>query len=249
MFKFLNIFNKKKNDSTTTNNFEKKSYIARCPKCNSLLAENNDYLYCADTLSGTCDFKIDRNINGKKISLEMFADFQNIPNVTNVYNIVNSERDRVIKYYEDIEKERLESYIKKDTFFKEARRIEGTCPTHSSYNMYRKDNIVKCGKCDFELNTVFCGVNFSDDEISNMLTEASSEEHQFIDENGESINTVAFLDFDEKGNFNGKFKLVTDLLKLEEHHLSAVRIYPKNVKSGVKWIRIEEYLKNKKNNS
>lgn len=238
----FNFFNKKNRNNIITTNFKKKSHTARCPKCNNLLTENNDYLCCVDTLSGVCDFKIDRNINGKKISLEMFADFQSIPNVINVYNIVNSERDRMIQYYKDMYADMQERYIKKDIFFKGARRLKGHCPNHFNPTLFRKGNIVKCGECDFTINTVFRGVNFSDDDIKKMLDRTISNEHIFIDDDGSSIKTTAFLDFDKKGNRNGEFELVRDISEMEEHHLQFVHIYPEDSKSRMDWIRLEEYL-------
>lgn len=244
MFKFFKKKNKKNNGCSSF------KIVAKCPKCGNNLVESEDYLSCTGGLSGECNFQIKNTINGEKIDLEIFADFQKkVTQVQHVYNTVNEKVNKKAK--EAKEKQKSNDYYfeiglreklsKRDAFFKNARMLEGRCMNCASI-AFRNGNTVKCidEKCNFTVTTFYSGINFSDKQMSQLIGRRISEEYIFTNKNGETFKGRVFLDFDDRLQMTGKYKFVDDISSLSEKYFKNIYAPDNN---GKKFIPLQTLLK------
>lgn len=240
MFKFFKKKNKKNNGCSSF------KIVAKCPKCGNNLVESEDYLSCTGVLSGECNFQIKNTINGEKIDLEIFADFQKkVTQIQHVYNTVNEKINKKAHVYDTVsektnkkakeinierskqkqhlEKVMLKSLTKRDKFFVGARMLEGHCINCASI-AFRNGNTVKCSNedCNFTVSTIYSGINFSDKQMSQLIGRRISEEYTFTNKNGERFKGRVFLDFDDRIQMTSEYKFVDDISSLPEKYFEHI---------------------------
>ena len=200
MLNFFKNLNKKKNDDDI-------NIIAKCPKCGKEVIETGDYWACVDILSGNCNFKMKNIHNGRKMDVSVFAEFQKIDEYEHIYNAIHRQSNITRARIYETENKNPDGPV----------RLRQGCPNCGGL-FHRHGNIVKCSKpkCRFKIETTFMGINFSDEQMSQLLERRISEIYTFKNSKGEEITGRAIIKLDKKANLIPKYILVTEINVLDE---------------------------------
>lgn len=195
--------------------------IAKCPKCGKEVIETGDYWACIDVLSGTCTFRMKNILNGKKMDINILAEYQKAEEYQYIYNVINN---KVADMKTDKINAQNNNLANKDKFFKKAKMLEQGC-VNCGRPIYRLGDTVRCvdQKCNFEAKTVYGGVNFSDEQMSQLLGRSISEEYTFKNSStGDTFTGRVFFDFDRDVKLTSKYKFVDDISKLDKRYFKYV---------------------------
>lgn len=231
---FKKLINKK--DATSSDIRD----VARCPKCGEKVMEHGDYWACVDILTNKCNFKMKNIINGKKMDIDVLINYQMAEQYEYLYNVINN---KIADTKADKEKPVKNNLANKDKFFENAKMLKDCC-INCGRPAYRLGDTVKCSdvKCNFTIKTTYAGVNFSDEQMSQLIGRRISEEYTFKNcSTGETFKGRVFIDFDNRIQMIPKYKFVDDISKLSDRYFKYIYAPDKN---GRKFIPLKELLNN-----
>lgn len=195
MFNFIKKLKNKKNAQANI----KTSII--CPKCRGNIFEKDDCWICENTLIDKCNINISNIYKGQKLDFKYLIAFE-----------------KSVQYRCCFVPARISNYEK------EWRIKAGLInPTHLSdthcgicrSNLYRDRDKVVCTQCDFKISTIYKEVNFSNQEITDLLNYRVSEEFTFYHKNGEPFKGRVLLNKEKKP---AKYIFVEDIYNLDKEY-------------------------------
>lgn len=185
-------------------NSNKKNPI--CPKCNSIIIEENDLWICSNVKNKKCNFKMPNTRNGRKLDIDMLVKYQNSEGHDNMAKSASNN----FKYCKEERLKQMNLTDEQLKLYNEGTILTG-CPLCAKRPIIAMDELIGLGRifliddtvqcinnphrCSFKMKSSYGGVTFDIEELRNMIYRGTSNIHIFKDEKtGERKKGVVKLD-------------------------------------------------------